>query len=100
DPEHRRSSNLQLERGAPMTSDTSTRPVSPLRARMIEDMTVRGFNEHTRRDYVRHVRAFAAFIGRSPDTATAEDLRLFQLHQTQPGMQPATIHSSGSALRF
>jgi len=60
---------------------------------MIEDMTVRGFKEDTRRDYVRHVRAFAAFIGRSPDTATAEeataeDLRLFQLHQTQSGMQP------------
>jgi hypothetical protein len=49
-----------------MTSDTSPRPISPLRARMIEDMTVRGFNEHTRSGYVRHVRAFAAFIGRSP----------------------------------
>jgi Phage integrase, N-terminal SAM-like domain len=83
-----------------MTSDTSLRPVSPLRARMIEDMTVRGFNEHTRRDYVRHVRAFAAFIGRSPDTATAEDLRLFQLHQTQSGMQPPSINSAVSALRF
>jgi integrase/recombinase XerD len=43
-------------------------------------MTVLGFNEHTRSGYVRHVRAFAAFIGRSPDTATAEDLGLFQLH--------------------
>ena len=83
-----------------MTSDTSPRPVSPLRARMIEDMTVRGFNEHTRRDYVRHVRAFAAFIGRSPDTATAEDLRLFQLHQTQIGMQPPSINGAVSALRF
>ena len=83
-----------------MTSDTSPRPVSPLRARMIEDMTVRGFNEHTRRDYVRHVRSFAAFIGRSPDTATAEDLRLFQLHQTQSGMQPPSINSAVSALRF
>ena len=83
-----------------MTSDTSPRPVSPLRARMIEDMTVRGFNEHTRRDYVRHVRSFAGFIGRSPDTATAEDLRLFQLHQTQSGMQPPSINSSVSALRF
>jgi len=83
-----------------MTSDTSPRPVSPLRARMIEDMTVRSFNEHTRRDYVRHVRAFAAFIGRSPDTATAEDLRLFQLHQTRIGMQPPSINSSVSALRF
>jgi len=55
-----------------MTSDTSPRPIiSPRRARMIEDMSVRGFKEDTRRDYVRHVRAFAAFIGRSPDTATA-----------------------------
>jgi hypothetical protein len=38
---------------------------------MIEDMSVRGFKDDTRRDYVRHVRAFAAFIGRPPDTATA-----------------------------
>ena len=83
-----------------MTSDTSPRPISPLRARMIEDMTVRGFKEDTRRDYVRHVRAFAAFIGRSPDTATAEDLRLFQLHQTQNGMQPPSINGAVSALRF
>jgi hypothetical protein len=49
-----------------MISDTSPRPVSPPRARMIEDMTVRGFKEDTRRDYVRHVRTFAAFIGRRP----------------------------------
>src|SRR5258707_4730305 len=83
-----------------MTSDTSPRPISPLRARMIEDMTVRGFNEDTRRDYVRHVRAFAAFIGRSPDTATAEALRLFQLHQTQSGMQPPSMNGAVSALRF
>src|SRR5262249_569361 len=83
-----------------MTSDTSPRPVSPLRTRMIEDMTMRGFKEDTRRDYVRHVRAFAAFICRSPDTATAEDLRLFQLHQTQSGMQPPSINSAVSALRF
>jgi integrase len=63
-------------------------------------MTVRGFKEDTRRDYVRHVRAFAVFVGRSPDTATAEDLRLFQLHQTQSGMQPPSINSAVSALRF
>jgi len=53
-----------------MTSDPSQQPVSPLRARMIEDMTVHGFNERTRSHYVRHMRAFAAFLGRSPDTAT------------------------------
>src|SRR6201996_5929129 len=83
-----------------MSSDTAPLPVSPLRARMIEDMTVRGFKEDTRRDYVRNVRAFAAFIGRSPGTATAEDLRRFQLHQTQSGMQPPSINSAVSALRF
>src|SRR5215216_6217352 len=83
-----------------MTSDASPRPISPLRARMIEDMSVRGFKDDTRRDYVRHVRAFAAFIGRSPDTATAEELRLFQLHQTQSGLQPPSINSAVSALRF
>src|SRR4051794_305395 len=83
-----------------MTSERSPQPISPLRARMIEDMSMRGFKEDTRRDYVRHVRAFAAFIGRSPDTATAEELRLFQLHQTQSGLQPPSINSAVSALRF
>ena len=83
-----------------MSSDTSPPPVSPLRARMIEDMSVRGFKDDTRRDYVRHVRTFAAFIGRSPDTATAEELRLFQLHQTRSGLQPPSINSAVSALRF
>jgi integrase/recombinase XerD len=83
-----------------MTADKSAQPISPLRARMIEDMTVRGFKEDTRRDYVRHVRSFAAFIGRSPDTATAEELRLFQLHQTQSGAQPPSINGAVSALRF
>src|SRR3954452_24661690 len=83
-----------------MTSERSPQPISPLRARMIEDMSMRGFKEDTRRDYVRHVRAFAAFIGGKPDTATAEELRLFQLHQTQSGLQPPSINSAVSALRF
>ena len=56
-----------------MTSAPSPRPVSALRARMIEDMTVRGFTEETRSNYIRDVRAFAAFIRRPPDTATAKD---------------------------
>ena len=83
-----------------MTSDPSQHPVSALRARMIEDMIVRGFTEKTRQDYIRNVRAFAAFIGCAPDTATAEDLRRFQLHQRQSGMQPPGINSAVSALRF
>ena len=83
-----------------MPSNPSDRPVSPLRARMIEDMTVRGFVEKTRQDYVRHVQAFAAFIGRSPATATPGDIRGFQLHQRQSGMQPPSINTAVSALRF
>jgi site-specific recombinase XerD len=83
-----------------MTSQSVDRPVSPLRARMIEDMTVRGFGEKTRNDYIRHVRSFAAFIGRSPDTATEEDMRRFQLHQRQSGMQPPSMNTAVSALRF
>ena len=83
-----------------MTSHLSPRPVTALRARMIEDMMVRGFTEETRNDYVRHVRAFAAFIRRPPDTATVEDLRRFQLHQRQSGVQPPSINNSVSALRF
>jgi integrase/recombinase XerD len=47
----------------------SEKPISPLRQRMIDDMTARRFSEATQRDYVRHVRTFAAFLGRSPDTA-------------------------------
>ena len=83
-----------------MISHSSHPPASTLRERMIEDMSVRGFGEKTRNDYIRNVRAFAAFINRSPDTATAEDLRRFQLHQTQSGMQPPSINSAVSALRF
>src|SRR6267143_6654283 len=63
-------------------------------------MMVRGFTEETRTDYVRRVRAFAAFIRRSPDTATAEDLRRFQLHQRQSGLQPPSINGAVAALRF
>jgi hypothetical protein len=63
-----------------------------LRQRMIEDMTVRGFTEKAQHDYIRSVRTFAAFLGRSPDRATAEDLRRFQLHQTHAGLQPPGIN--------
>src|SRR5215207_10386339 len=78
----------------------SEKPISPLRRRMIEDMSVRNFVEKTRNDYIRHVRTFTAFLGRSPDTATAEDLRGFQLHQTQTGVRAPSINGSVAALRF
>ena len=69
-------------------SDT---PISPLRHRMIEDMTVRGFGEMTQHDYIRHVRNFALYLGRSPDTATAEEVRLYQVHQRKMGVRPPTM---------
>ena len=78
----------------------TTKPISPLRRRMIEDMTVRGINEKTQNDYIRHVKNFTIFIGRSPDTATAEDLRAYQLHQREAGVQPPTMNATVSALRL
>src|ERR1700742_3447043 len=78
----------------------SDKPISPLRQRMIEDMTVRNFVEKTLPDYIRQARTFTAFLGRSPDTAVAEDLRRFQLHQTQTGVRAPSINGSGAALRF
>ena len=64
--------------------------ISPLRQRMIEDMTVRNFASETQRNYIRAVKNLTVFLGRSPDTATAEDLRLFQLHLTGTGVRPPT----------
>ncbi len=78
----------------------STVEVSPLRRRMIEDMCVRKFGEKTQHDYIRHIEQFAKFLGRSPDTATGEDLRRYQVHQTETGAQPPTVNSSAVALRF
>ena len=74
--------------------------VSPLRRRMLEDMTIRGFAEHSKRDYIRHVRAFAAFLDRSPDLAEPEDLRRYQLHMTKNGAGYAKMNSASTALRF
>ena len=74
--------------------------ISPLRRRMIEDMTVRNFAPKTQSDYIRVVRNLAIFLGRSPDTASHEDLRLFQLHLTENRVGAPTINSTVSALRF
>src|SRR5271165_812446 len=60
----------------------------------------RRFTEDTQRDHVRHVRTFAAFLGRSPDTATSEDLRRFQVHLARQEIGVATINAAIAALRF
>src|SRR6478672_8070414 len=78
----------------------SEKPISPLRQRMLEDMSLRGFTPDTQRDYIRAVKKLAAVLGRSPDTATAEDLRAFQLHLTATGVQPPTINATVTVLRL
>ncbi len=78
----------------------SDKPISPLRQRLIDDMTARRFSEATRKDYVRNVRNFTALLGRSPDTATSDDLRRFQLHMAQQQASPWSINAAIAALRF
>jgi Phage integrase, N-terminal SAM-like domain len=63
----------------------SEKPISDLRHRVLEDMAVRKFGDKTRHDYIRHVETFTAFLGRSPDTATADDVRRYQVHLTGTG---------------
>ena len=74
--------------------------ISPLRRRMVEDMTVRGFTACTQRGYLRAVRDFTVFFGRSPDQASAEDLRRFQVHMRTQGGSATTMNAAVSALRF
>jgi integrase/recombinase XerD len=54
--------------------------ISPLRRRMIEDMTIRRLSPNTQHQYIRHVKSFADFVGRSPEKTTAEDVHRYQLH--------------------
>src|SRR6202030_2564421 len=74
--------------------------ITPLRRRMIEDMSVRHFASKTQHDYIRTVMKLTRFLGRSPDTATNEDLRRFQLHLTENRAGAPIINSTVSALRF
>jgi site-specific recombinase XerD len=74
--------------------------ISPLRQRMIEDMTIRKLAPKTQHDYVQRVKHFAAFLGRSPDTASFEDVRRYQLHLAASGAGVPTINQSVSTLRF
>ncbi|VTZ27278.1 transposase (fragment) [Methylocella tundrae] len=83
-----------------MSVSSVERPVNALRQRMLEDMAMRSLRSDTQRDYIRFMRSFAAFLGQAPDTATAEDIRRFQVHQRESGVQPPTINCSVSALRF
>jgi integrase/recombinase XerD len=74
--------------------------MSPLRRRMIEDMTIRKFAPKTQHDYLQRVKNFAVFLGRSPDTASFEDVRRYQLHLTTSGVGVPTLNQAVSTLRF
>ena len=74
--------------------------VSPLRRRLSEDMQMRHLSPETQRNYLRDVARFAAFLGYSPDRATPEDVRRFQVEQNDAGVPVPSMNSVVSALRF
>jgi integrase/recombinase XerD len=78
----------------------STDSVSPLRQRMIEDMNARKLGAGTQRGHIRSCKQFAAFLKRSPDTATAEDIRRFQLHLSETGVSICNRNRTMTGLRF
>ena len=77
-----------------------TQPISPLRQRMIDDMTMRKLNPRTQDTYIRAAIKLTRFLGRSPDTASPDDLRRFQLHLANIGVSNQTINATITGLRF
>ena len=78
----------------------SNQSVSPLRQRMIDDMTLRKLGPRTQAGYLRAVVKFTRFFGRSPDLAAPEDLRRFQLYLVEMGVSPTTINATLTGLGF
>jgi integrase/recombinase XerD len=74
--------------------------ISPLRRRMIEDMMIRKLAPKTQQGYIRTVKEFTAFLGRSPDTASFEDVRRFQLHRAANSARTPILNHTVAALRF
>ncbi|WP_228391267.1 phage integrase N-terminal SAM-like domain-containing protein [Komagataeibacter medellinensis] len=83
-----------------MTKSLCIAAISPLRQRLLDDMAVRRSSRETQRNYLRDVGRFTTFLGRSPHTATAEDVRQFQIAQNAAGMPTPTMNAIVSALRF
>jgi site-specific recombinase XerD len=82
------------------TMNSSTQVITPLRQRMIDDMRMRKLNPKTQSAYIRAVRQFAGFLGRSPDTASVEDLRRYQLHLVDHGTSPISLNAAITGLKF
>ena len=70
------------------------KPISPLRARMLEDLTLRKFAPTTQANYIRAVENLSAFIKHSPATASAEELRQFQLDMVKRGVSRITLNAT------
>jgi integrase/recombinase XerD len=81
-------------------SMSKTETVSPLRQRMIEDMAARKLNPHTQRSHISSCKRFAAWLKRSPDTATADEVRLFQLHLVESGASIGNRNRIVTGVRF
>jgi site-specific recombinase XerD len=79
---------------------TKKHSISPLRQRMIEDMTMRKLSPKTQKAYIRAVVDFTRFLGQSPDTAEAEDLRRYQLHMVEQGISTTTINATITGLKM
>jgi len=80
--------------------DSSLHSVTPLRQRMLDDMRMRKFADKTQSQYIRAVRQLAVFLGRSPDTATVDDLRRYQLHLVDHGTSPVSLNAAIAGLKF
>lgn len=80
--------------------DTPTPCISRLRQRMIDDMRMRKLGAKTQSGYIRAVRNFAKYLGRSPDTACVEDLRNYQLHLVDAGTSPISVNAAITGLKF
>jgi site-specific recombinase XerD len=78
----------------------STQTISPLRQRMLDDMRLRKLSPKTQTGYIRAVKRLAGYLGRSPDSATVEDLRRFQLYLVDHGTSPVTLNATITGLKF
>ncbi len=78
----------------------NNKSLSPLRQRMTEDMTMRKLSPMTQTATIRAVKKFTRFVGRSPDTASAEDLRRYQLHLVEQGISSCSLNATITGLKF
>jgi len=79
---------------------SSNQTITPLRQRMLEGLRMRKLSDGTQRGYIRAVKRLAMYLGRSPDTASVEDLRRFQLHLVGQGTSPNMPNATITGLKF